>query len=393
MGVKKKIAIIRGPSLSKFEMQIYEPLKSHFHLLGVGAKHRVNDTGGIAFPCVFLPLRFGFFHNLPRYTTVMNTVFGDTRWLGNFDKTIAGYDILHTVEIRTGFTLQAVRAKQKGIVKAVTVTIYENIPFVSDEYGARLRLKQAVLPYIDHFFVANEEARQAILLEGVETSKISIISQGVDTRIFTVKKQDDSYYALRKRFGLKKEDFVILSVARMVWEKGWYDLVRAAYHIKRKAQSAKRKNMRFVCVGDGPERESLAKLVKQLNLEDSILFAGNISYKQMPDYFRIADMFVLASIPTRDWNEQFGGVLIEAMAAGLPIVGTTNGGIVSTVGKEGGIFVPPQDFAKLTQAITQLYNNPQLVQKMGKRNREVAVRLYDANKVSKSIGKIWRDLI
>jgi len=395
---KKKVAILRGPSLSKWEMQIYEPLDKSFDLLGIGAKQRINDVEGIKFPCVFLPLRFGFVQNLPKYTILMNTVFGDTRWLGNFDKTIAGYDILHTVELRTGFTLQAVQAKQKGLVKAVTATIYENIPFVSAEYTARLRLKKAVLPHIDHFLAANKEARQALLAEGAEASKISIVPQGVNTQVFSPK-NDNSLDMLRNSFGLKKEDFVILSAARMVWEKGWYDLVRAAYHIKinpstsLRARTQNGKKIVFLCIGDGPERRRLERLVVALGISDLVHFTGNVSYKQMPEYFAIADMFVLASVPTRNWNEQFGGVLIEAMAASLPIVGTTNGGICSTVGRSGGIFVPPQDFAKLGQAIIHLYKNPQLVQKMGKRNREVAVRLHDVNKVSKSIEKIWRDLI
>lgn len=393
---KKKIAILRGPSLSKWEMQIYEPLSKHFDLLGIGAKPSINDIEEIRFPCVFLPLRFGFAQSLPKYTFLMNSVFGDTRWLGDFDKTISGFDVLHTVELRTGFTFQAVRAKQKGIVKAVTATIYENIQFVGDEVKARLRLKQLVLPNIDHFFAANEEARQALLVEGVEASKISIVPQSVDTHVFhpASKSDQERLDKLGNKFHIERNDFVVLGVGRMVWEKGWYDIVRAAYKIQNlefRIQNGKR--IMFLCIGDGPEREKLTKLVKQLNLEDSVLFVGNISYKEMPDYFRIADVFVLASIPTKTWNEQFGGVLIEAMAAFLPIVGTTNGGIVSTVGKEGGIFVPPQDFAKLAQAIIHLYKNPQLLKKMGKRNREIAVRLYDVNKVSKSIGKIWRDLI
>lgn len=389
--MRKKVAIVRGPSLSKWEMQIYEPLTKNFDLLGIGAKPKINDIQEIKFPCVFLPLRFRFVQKFPEYTFLMNTVLGDTRWLAGFEKTVAGYDLLHSVELRTGFTLQAVRAKQKGLVRAVTVTVYENIPFVGDEYQSRLRLKQRVLPYIDHFFAANEEARLALLTEGVETSKIAIVPQSVDTAIFTPRLKKNSNHTLKKKLLLQKEDFVVLSVARMVWEKGWYDLIRAAYKINQ-AGDQNRKIV-FVCIGDGPERKKLIKMVKQLHLENVVLFPGNIEYQHMQDFFRMADIFVLPSIPTRIWNEQFGGVLIEAMASGLPIVGTMSGGIHSTVGEEGGIFVPPQDFAKLAEGVMSLFNNPHRMQKIGQRNREVSVRLYDVHKVAFKINNIWNSLI
>src|SRR3989344_5831124 len=255
---KPKVAIVRGPGLSKWEMHIYEPLDKWFNFTGFGATDHTNDARDITFPLKHLPLKFKFFQKFPQFTQLMNTYFGDTQWLGDFDGCVRGYDLLHTVELRNGYTLQAVRAKRRGLVKRVTATIYENIPFVGDEYPRRAKIKHEVIAYIDHFLAANEAARQCLLVEGVKEEKITIVPQSVDINGFA---PDSSKRfvglrpkKLREKYGFSANDFVVLATGRMVWEKGWYDIVRSAYVISNiKYRISKRKKIRFLLVGDGPE--------------------------------------------------------------------------------------------------------------------------------------------
>lgn len=466
-----KVAVVRGPSLSKWEMQIYEPLRTTVELLGIGSQGSDHDLREVSFPVVRLPCVGEYLAFVPGGIGWLYRRFGDPQILMRFDRIISGYDLVHTVELGSFYSLQAVRAKQKSLVRAVTITVYENIPFLGNEMSARRRLKEEVMAGVDHFLAANEKAREALLAEGAEERRISVVGQAVDTRRFAplegLKEDehklrsvnrtllgrrrlwfghsentdelarlkawpsdqrkvvhlpasaDDEYRkeVTREAFGLADDDFVVVSVGRMVWEKGWYDIVRSAHKVQSekfptslklrgagKAQSEKRR-IRFLFVGEGPERERLEEMVERLGIGDTVVFTGSVPYSQMPEIFRLADAFVHASLPTRDWNEQFGGVLIEAMASGLPIVGTLNGGIVQTVegrlssfreggfiGK-GGIFVAPQDFSELAGAILRMAADPKLRQRMGRRNRKRVVEKFDQRVIADKIYRIWHNVL
>lgn len=381
-----KVTIVRGGGLSKWEMQSYEPLIGRFEILGIGSKKLVNDCQGITFPVKKLWCPAQDFDFLPKLIPVCFHIFGDTQWLVGFEEAAAGSQLIHSAELRNGYTLQAVRAKKKGLVKAVTLTVFENISFLGDEYQARRMIKQEVIPLIDHFLAVNEQVRQTLILEGVSKERISIVPLGVDTAIFRPPKETErtTLAHLREKLGIEKNDFVVLGVGRLVWEKGWYDVVRAAARIKQMNLN----NIKFLLIGSGSEEKSLRDFIQKHKLAQSVILAGSFPYHQMPWFFRLADIFVHASIPTRGWNEQFGAVLIEAMASGLSIVGTLSGSIKETV-SSGAIFVAPQDFVQLSDAILTFYNNSDLRKNIGLRNRKKAVRKYDIKIVAKTIKTIW----
>lgn len=389
-----KVAIVRGHALSKWEMQIYEPLTRWFDLVGIGSTVAVNDATGIQFPTVHLPTISPLVSSLPKFVPLMFSLFGDTQWLGGFAKSVRGVDLIHSVEAHNGYTLQAVRAKQKGIVKRVTLTVYENIPYLFHEFPRRNLLKQEVYTHADHFLAANEMSRQTLLLEGVSAHKISLIPQSVDAKIFypesDPRKKQELKTKIKSYLGIDPQKFLILCVGRMVWEKGWYDIVPAAQKLK---QLTKNK-IAFLCVGEGPEKTKLENLVADLKLKDAIHFTGLRPYREMAEIFRTADVFLYPSLPTPIWNAQFGGVLIEAMASGLPIVGTWAGGTATyTVGKEGGLFVQPQHFSGLVESIFTLYKKPFLRKKLGTRNRKYVLTHYDVPIVAKRIKHIWDELL
>ncbi len=395
-GSRKKVGIVRGPGLSKWEMRIYEPLEEWFDLTGIGSTRPGNDVSGITFPVKKLICPAQYFYWLPKLIPILYSTAGDTQWLLNFSQAVQGMRLLHAVELRNGYSLQAVRAKQAGLVEAVTLTVYENIPFTGDGYPRRKRIKEEVLAGVDHFLAANEMARQALLLEGASDERISVVSQSVDTHRFTpIHTSKTQHQKFRKQLGIGNNDYVVLSIGRMVWEKGWEDLLAAARRIFNvQGSMIKKRNVRFLCVGEGPTLGRYRELVVQLGLEKSVLFPGGIAYRDMPDIFRLADVFVYASLPTSVWNAQFGGVLIEAMATGLPIVGTLSGGTRDdTVGRDGGIFVQPQHFSRLADAILKLYREPGLGKNIGRRNRSVATRQYDTLVVAGQIKHIWEKVM
>lgn len=167
----------------------------------------------------------------------------------------------------------------------------------------------------------------------------------------------------RRRLGLGR--FTVLSMGRLVPIKGLDRAVEAV---------AGRGDRELVIAGEGPEREALARLATQRNAR--VRFVGTASGDRKRDLLRAADAFVLPSIRTRSGRtEGLPTALLEAMAAGLPVVATGVGGIGRVV-RDGrnGLLVPPGDGAALAAALDRLAANPSLRRRIGRAARTAAKR-------------------
>jgi glycosyltransferase involved in cell wall biosynthesis len=148
-------------------------------------------------------------------------------------------------------------------------------------------------------------------------------------------------------------EHVILSPGRLVWEKGHQDVIRALAAIRRgmvdATDSARR--ARLLIVGAGPEEGRLREHAAELGLVDAVEIRS-VGYDEMPGVFASASAMVLASLPSAAamlhpfdvphafWEEQFGMVLAEAMAAGLPIIATRSGAIPEVLDGNGELYEP-----------------------------------------------------
>jgi glycosyltransferase involved in cell wall biosynthesis len=152
-----------------------------------------------------------------------------------------------------------------------------------------------------------------------------------------------------------------LAVARLVERKGVADLIRAI-------SSLERGRYELEIVGSGPDERRLKDLARQLGVSHEVIFAGSVDRAVIPSRYRDADIFALAP-----WEEAFGNVFAEALASGLPIVGSTVGGIPEVVehGKNG-FLVPPREPRALAAAIRHLADNPEIRVQMGRWNRAQA---------------------
>ena len=149
-----------------------------------------------------------------------------------------------------------------------------------------------------------------------------------------------------------------LAVSRLVEPKGLADLIRAIAMLERG-------RYQLEIVGSGPDEQELTLLARQLGISREIMFTGSLDRAAVPGRYREADIFTLAP-----WGDAFGHVFAEALASGLPIVGSTAGGVPELVehGKNG-FLVPPREPAALAAAIRLLADNPDLRAEIGKRNR------------------------
>ncbi|MEA2271800.1 MAG: hypothetical protein QOI98_508, partial [Solirubrobacteraceae bacterium] len=180
----------------------------------------------------------------------------------------------------------------------------------------------------DLFLPATERARDALLLEGAPADRVRVLNPaGLNVERFA---------AARLRDPGAEPRHTILSVGRLVWEKGHQDVLRAVALLRREGRTG----VGVLVVGEGPEEGRLRTLAAELGISDVVAFAGAVSYDDMPAVYARADCLVLASLPLPDWEEQFGWVLAEAMAAHVPVLASASGAIPEVVGDFGALFAP-----------------------------------------------------
>jgi glycosyltransferase involved in cell wall biosynthesis len=160
-----------------------------------------------------------------------------------------------------------------------------------------------------------------------------------------------------------------VTVARLYRGKGHDTTIRAIARLRDSSRS-----VRLEIVGGGPELASLQSLVEQLQLEAEVEFSGSVSENEVMALLRAADAFVLASR-----FEPLGVAYMEAMALGLPTVGTDAGGVGEIIThNHDGLLVPPEDDERLAAAIARLMDDPGLRRRIGKNARQTIVDRFDS---------------
>ena len=151
-------------------------------------------------------------------------------------------------------------------------------------------------------------------------------------------------------FVLRPSSFVIGYAGALIPEKGVDLLLRACAGLPDAG-------WRLAIVGDGPERAQLGALANVLGIGERVDFLGQRASTQMPDVYPDFDVLVLPSLTRPNWKEQFGRVLIEAMACGVPVIGSDSGEIPNVIGDAGLIF-PEGNIPALRDSIAGLLADP-----------------------------------
>jgi glycosyltransferase involved in cell wall biosynthesis len=177
-------------------------------------------------------------------------------------------------------------------------------------------------------------------------------------------------------------DAVVGFVGRLVDQKGCEYLVRAVPEVL-----AAKPQARFVIVGDGPERDRLQALARELEVDAAVEFTG---YDPAPAR-RMSHMTVLA-VPSV--YEPLGMVTLEAMALGVAVVGSAVGGIPEAIADgETGLLVPPRDPGALARALITMLDSPDRARTMGSAGRERAARLFSPQVIAARYGDLYRELL
>jgi len=173
-------------------------------------------------------------------------------------------------------------------------------------------------------------------------------------------------------------------VGRLVEEKGGDLLLESLSRLEG--------TWRAYIQGSGPQREALEAQARRLGIADRASFEGWISSAQMPAFYRQLDVLVVPSRTRPNWKEQFGRVLIEAMACGVPVVGADSGEIPHVVGDAGLIF-PEDDAAALHDCLARLRREPELHAHLARRGRERVLAHYTQARVAMETYEVYRQAL
>jgi glycosyltransferase involved in cell wall biosynthesis len=211
---------------------------------------------------------------------------------------------------------------------------------------------------------------------GVSAGKIHILHNFVKSYVAPGAEEVDS---IRQRLGLSDE-LVIVTVGRMSLEKGHADLLSAIVLLKDMPGLPRH---RFVLVGDGPEEENLRRQAASLGIEDRTVMTG--FQKNVVPYYAMATIFVLPS-----HSEGSPNVILEAMAAGLPIASTSVGGVPEIL-EDGvtGLLVPARNPQALAEALRRLLQSEELRAQLASAARHQAETAHTLQAYKRELTKFY----
>lgn len=383
---RPKAVLVRGDFLCARNTQYYAPLRDRYDLLGVSVRRTEHDLSLLKFPYVALWSVDSVLAALPPIQKAIDRVFRlrseNLMHIWGLERACRGAAIVDVAESFHPYCLQAVRIKNATGAKLV-VRHYENIPFAHENLAFRRFVKREVFRNADAVLPCCEMGRKALELEGAPSEKIRVVPMGVDVGEYAPRPKCDR---LMRDLGIDSGDFVVLYAGRLVWEKGVYQLADAASLLR----SVPR--LKVILAGSGPEEDGLRTRISRSGVDGVVRLIGKMPPSSMPDLLSIADVVAVPSIATRKWQEQFGAILIEAMACGRPVVAGDSGAIPEVVG-DAGILVRQGDFVALSEAVRGLYENPELRAEIGDRGTARARTLYANEVVAEQIAEVYDGLL
>lgn len=185
---------------------------------------------------------------------------------------------------------------------------------------------------------------------------------------------------LRRQLGLR--ELVAGYLGRLVSEKGLDTLLTAFFQLPERV----RQRCSLLLAGAGPEEQRLRKMAGSAGMAEQVVFAGAVPHRKAGDYLRCMDVLVLPSRTTPSWTEQFGRVLIEAMACEIPVVGSNSGSIPGLIEQTGGgMSFPEGDGVQLARQLATLLDDRELAAEMGRRGRRAVAQQFTYEAIAEQL--------
>ena len=379
------MGILRGAGLNPYEGQCFERLPTYgFEPVGITTYDNAFDLSEIHYP-----IRVG--HNFNSLTNgKLRRLISLTRKATKYDfnslnfqicdlkKLTKDLDLIYSADEWYPYTYQAIKTGIPTIVME-----WENIPFVPEGIPYS-KIKKYNREHAAHFIAITQKAKEALIIEGLEPDRISIIPAGLDCEKFKPMEKNEQ---LARKLGINKDSIRILFVGRLVPEKGIFDTLTAFSMLLKKIE-----NIELLIVGSGSPTIlfQIKQLVANLKIANKVKFLGSIKYSQMPKIHNLANIFCLPSIPTKTWAEQFGYSMVEAMACGKPVISTSSGSIPEVVkDRITGILVKPNSPTGLETALEELVFNEREREIFGNDGRKWVLQSFEANMIAGKLAETY----
>lgn len=229
-----------------------------------------------------------------------------------------------------------------------------------------------------HIVCANQEATKVLRTQDFAGGTTVIPLFGVDTEEF-YPTSGSAYFP-----ELQGAELVVGYVGRLVKEKGIDLLLRAFARLNRKAK--------LLIVGDGEEKQNLMQLARDAGIAEQVIIKPSVPFAHMPQVMNSLDILVLPSRTTAQWKEQFGRVLVEAMACKVAVIGSTSGAIPEVIGDAGSTF-PEEDTDALAEILNELATHESLRHAHAQRGYERVLSRYTIECVAQQNINLWRDIL
>lgn len=266
--------------------------------------------------------------------------------------------------------------KKIGIVVSIHTTLagspYENVTLLVESILLNICADLA-MP------VAKSVANNLVNF-GLIPNKVIPVYNGIDLELIDeIMHGSGNSYLLPD--DLKDSSVIVVGYfARLYPNKGHRYLIKAISDLSRSIP-----NIRLLIAGDGKLKGELKSLSKRLGIEKKVLFIGKIGHKSVYELLKRVDIYAFPSSA-----ELFPFAILEAMAAGKPIVASSVGGVLEVIKhEETGLLVPPRDHDRLAEAIKELINNPVEAEQMGEKCRKLIERKFTLRKIACDLTKCY----
>ena len=212
-------------------------------------------------------------------------------------------------------------------------------------------------------------------------SHIEIIPSGISLEQHQQRMDPQVRLEKRRSLGLKDDDLVLLNLGRLGGEKNLNELIELFAEAR-----TENENLKFLIVGDGPARESLEKLARELGVKEHVIFTGMVSPSEVQDYYQLGDVFVSAST-----SETQGLTYIEAAANGLPLLCRQDDCLADVLqeGENGYEYTSAEEFLR---AIDTVMDNPEWRASAARRSEQIAAS-FDKKAFADAVENIYESVL
>ena len=238
----------------------------------------------------------------------------------------------------------AARFAREAQIPSAVIVGGSDVLVLARRPGRRRRSVVRALEATDAVITVGRQLADAVEALGIPASKVHVVYQGIDDALFS----PGPATAARGRLGVPETAKVLVSVGSLVPVKGIDTLLEAMSRL-----TARQHDVKLYLVGDGSSRGALEALAARLGLQSVVRFVGSVEQSALPDWYRAADLTVLASR-----SEGVPNVLRESLACGTPFVATRVGGVSEIAAGMSSRLVPAEDPGALADAISRALAEP-----------------------------------